>query len=528
MHVICALPVRAARRASRSFLVQLLLLALLLTGITSCRPAGGEAAAQQQPNILFIVTDDQAPWALQLKEHPTLTTARMGPVPSSARPAGWIADSSQLQTPHMAQIAREGAYLVNAFTPTPVCSPSRASLLTSRYGTELGITDWIHPDQEPALGLNPNRTTWAEILQNAGYATGLVGKWHLGTQDRFHPTQHGYDYFMGFREGGTSPADPTLEKNGERQAFEGFTPNILTTHALQFIRGHQDEPFLLSVHYRAPHAPWLPLPEQDWGPYKDLNPRIPNPNYPDLNVPRVKQMMRRYLANVASVDRNVGRLLDLLGTLGLTKNTVVIFTSDHGYNMGHNGIWHKGNGHWVVNNPPPATENIPSGQRPNMYDRSLRVPFAVRWPGVIEPGTVVDEMFTFLDVFPTVVEMAGAAVPDSVTLRGRSALPLLQGKEIPDWKNDLYGEYSTHHQSRTHMRMYRTNTWKLVKDFRNPERDKLYHLQRDPAETTSLYDSTGTEAERTKRRLNQQILDKMKEIGDPIFNQMDGAEQSSP
>ena len=511
--------------STRRVLAHISFFLLLTGGVVSCQLASGGGAGGEQPNILFIVTDDQAPWAIQLENHPKLTAARMGPVPSFARRTGWIADSSQIRTPHMSQIAREGAYLINAFTPTPVCSPSRASLLTSRYGAELGITDWIHPGREPELGLNPSLTTWADVLQHAGYTTGLVGKWHLGTQDRYHPTRQGYDYFTGFRDGGTSPSDPTLEKNGERREFEGFTPNILTNEALQFIQDHQEEPFMLSVHYRAPHAPWLPLPEQDWVPYEDLNPRIPNPNYPDLDVPRVKRMMRRYLANVASVDRNVGRLLDLLDTLGLSENTVVIFTSDHGYNMGHNGIWHKGNGHWVVNDPPPATENVPKGERPNMYDRSLRVPFAVRWPRVVEPGTVVDETITFLDIFPTIVNMVGAQVPDSVTIRGQNALPLLKGQEISDWDNDLYAEYSTHHQSRTHMRMYRTDTWKLVKDFRNPRRHELYNLHRDPAETTNLYDSTGSEIERVRRRLNQEILDKMKVIEDSVFKKAGQAGQ---
>jgi uncharacterized sulfatase len=504
-----------------------LFLVLLVVGMMSCQSAGGDAAGKKQPNILFIVTDDQAPWAIQLKNHPKLTTSRMGPIPSSARPTGWIADSSQLKTPHMSQIAEKGAYLVNAFTPTPVCSPSRASLLTSRYGTEVGITDWIHPTQEPKLGLSPSYVTWAEVLQDVGYTTGLVGKWHLGTQDRYHPTEQGYDSFMGFRSGGTSPADPTLEKHGKRQEFEGFTPNILTSHALQFIQDHQEGPFMLSVHYRAPHAPWLPLPDQDWAPYKDLNPRIPNPNYPDLDVPRVKQMMRRYLANVASVDRNVGRLLGLLKKLGISENTVVIFTSDHGYNIGHNGVAYKGNALWVIDDPPPATENVPKGRRPNMYDRSLRVPFAIRWPGVIEPGTVVEETVTFLDIFPTIVDIAGAKVPDSVTIRGQNALPLLKGKQVSDWNNGVYAEYSMHHGARTDMRAYRTDTWKLVEDFQNPQRDELYNLRRDPAETTNLYDSTGTMIKRVKRRLNQEILDRMKAIGDPVFDQIDRAEQPS-
>ena len=188
---------------------------------------------------------------------------------------------------------------------------------------------------------------------------------------------------------------------------------------------------------------------------------------------------------------------------------------------------YKGNALWVVDDPPPATENVPKGRRPNMYDRSLRVPFAIRWPGVIEPGTVVEETVTFLDIFPTIVDIAGAKVPDSVTIRGQNALPLLKGKQVSDWNNGVYAEYSMHHGARTDMRAYRTDTWKLVEDFRNPQRNELYNLRRDPAETTNLYDSTGTTIKRVKRRLNQEILDRMKAIGDPVFDQIDRAEQPS-
>ena len=112
-----------------------------------------------------------------------------------------------------------------------------------------------------------------------------------------------------------------------------------------------------------------------------------NPDYPKLDVKKVKQKTREYLASVAGVDRNVGRLLKTLDDLRLADNTIVIFSSDHGYNMGHNGIWHKGNGHWILTGTPEGTPNVPRRQRPNMYDNSIRVPTAVRWPGVVKPGT---------------------------------------------------------------------------------------------------------------------------------------------
>jgi len=268
------------------------------------------------------------------------------------------------------------------------------------------------------------------------------------------------------------------------------------------------------------------VPDEDWAPFADLDPQIPNPDYPKLDVPRVKRVTREYLASVHGVDRNLGRILAALDEQDLTERTIVIFTSDHGYNMGHNGIWHKGNGHWILTEPTVATENIPSNQRPNMYDNSLRVPAIVRWPGTIEPGTIVNHTVTTLDWYPTLVAMAGAKLPEGETIRGRNIVPLLKGESV-DWDDDLYAEYSTHHQSHTHMRAYRTPQWKLVRDFLNPERDELYDLEKDPAETTNIIHAESVEIQSAVARLHDKIIVHMKEIHDPVLESIDakGAEK---
>ena len=449
-------------------------------------------AAADRPNILFIFTDDQAPWALGLSGHP------------------------YAKTPNLDELFNRGAYLQNSFTVTPVCSPSRAALMTSRYGTELGITEWINPAREPYLGLDPKTTTWSEVLQQAGYKTGLLGKWHLGLLPEHHPTRTGYGYFMGFLGGGTTPDNPVLEKDGKTQKFEGLTINIVTDHALDFLRANKDGPFLLSLHYRSPHARWLPVAPEDWAPFESLIPKPPHPDYPNLDVEKVQQMTREYLASVAGVDRNVGRVLALLDELGVRDNTVIVYSADHGYNMGHNGIWHKGNGHWILTKNPPATANIPDGQRPNMYDNSLRVPTAVVWPGVVKPGTRIDETVANLDWYPTLVEIAGAELPKGETIRGRSIVPLLKG-EAKDWDNGFYAQYSTHDRSRTDMRTYRTREWKLIRDFLNPERDELYDLRNDPEERQNLIASTDPKAQAVIRELHAKILQKMRESNDPVL-----------
>ncbi len=456
----------------------------------------GPVIGADRPNILFIFTDDQAPWAVGVSGNPLA------------------------RTPHMDRIAREGAYLPNAYTVTPVCSPSRASLMTSRYGTELGITDWSHPRREAELGLDVKLPVWPRQLQKAGYHTGLVGKWHLGRQDSQHPTRYGFDFFMGHREGGWSPVNPTLEHDGKPRKYQGLTADVLADEALSFVHTHvagsNTQPFLLCWHTRAPHARWLPVAPEDMAPYKGVDVAIPNPDFPNLDVPRVKRMTREYLASVRSVDRNVGRMLKLLDELKLVSNTIVIFSSDHGYNMGHNGIWHKGNGHWVLKPPPPATRNIPRGQRPNMYDNSIKVPTMIRWPGVIKPGTIIRHTVSNLDWFPTILSMAGLKTDAVWKLRGRDMTPLLRGRKPPQWDNTYFAEYSTHHQSHTRMRMISNGKWKLIRDFMNPRRDELYHLAKDPGESRNLIRSQDPSIKRTVAMLHKHLVDRMAAHGDKL------------
>ncbi len=418
------------------------------------------------PNILFVFTDDQGPWALG------------------------ASGNGNIKTPNMDRLVEEGAYCVNSFVTTPVCSPSRVGLLTSRYGTEVGITDWINPYthrplvNEQELGVEQPASSWVQELKDAGYATALIGKWHLGIQDRHLPEHFGYDYFYGFREGGNKVKEPTLEFAGKKDVVEGLTTDILTDAALNYLdKRDQKKPFMLSVHYRAPHAPWLPVAEGDWDTVKDTDLTLPNPDYPDLDLEAVENKMREYLASVAGVDRNLGRLLTYLDENELSEDTIVIFTSDHGYNVGHHGVIHKGNATWITK----SVKNMKEAERrrPNMWDTSIRVPNIVRWPGKIETGSKVTETLSNLDWYPTLVAMAGQDVKAEQPVRGNNFLPLLLGESM-DWDNNLYGEYSMHHGATADMRMYRMPQWKLIRHFEDPAKDELYHLASDPDETCNL------------------------------------------
>lgn len=453
----------------------------------------GAGDAPARPNILFILTDDQGPW----------TTG--------------VAGHAQAKTPHLDRLFRDGAYLPNSFTVTPVCSPSRASTMSGRYGSELGITDWINPRTEPDVGLDPKTVTWPRVLAQGGYATGLVGKWHLGTRADFHPTKLGFGYFMGFLGGGIALKDPVLERDGQPTPFQGFTCDLLTDHAIRFLEKHRRGPFCLCVHYRDPHAPWKPLPEEDGAVYAGLDPLVPNPDFPKLDIPRVKKLTAEYFGSIASVDRGVGRILRTLDELKLANNTVVIFTSDNGYNVGHHGVLHKGNGSWILTEPPPGTANVRKGFRPNMFDNSLRIPTAIRWPGVIRAGRVITETISNLDWYPTLLAMAGADVPKGETIRGRNFLPMLKGRTIPGWSNDLYAEYSVHNTMRADMRMFRTPHWKLVRNFLEPQRDELYDLKNDPDEMRNLIRDGRPEVRAVIAQLHAKILGRMREVGDPVL-----------
>jgi len=464
-------------------------LLLLITLLWNCCTAD----AGERPNILFIYTDDQAPTALG------------------------VAGNSEIKTPHLDKLFQSGARLLNAFTTTPVCSPSRASLMTSRYASELGIHDWINPRKEPELGLDPETVTFPELLAEAGYRNGLIGKWHLGTADRYHPTNTGFHVFRGFRSGGTKVKDPPLEIDGEVKKHAGLTTDILTDYAIDFLQRQKARPFLLCLHYRAPHAPWLPVADADGAPYADLDPTIPNPDYPKLNVELIKKRTREYYASVSGVDRNVGRLMKALEDRQLTKNTVVIFTSDHGYNLGHNALWYKGNAQWQLTElPKQQWPHIPPKQRPNLYDQSLRVPTAIRWPGVIHPGKQVLQTVTNLDWFPTLLAIADVKKPADLKLQGRNILPMLKGAKI-GWNNDFYSEYSMKHGAQTHMRAYRTSEWKLIIDFNNPGRAELYDLKQDPKETKNLIDSDDPHVKKIRAELTERIHQGMRELNDPVL-----------
>lgn len=450
------------------------------------------------------MTDDQGPWTLGAEGHPNT------------------------HTPILDRLAGDGALLRRMFANAAVCSPSRAALISGRYPSECGFGTggrvWLAGEQRY---LDPSLPTWPQVLRDSGYRTALIGKWHLGHEREEHlPTQCGYEKFSGYPIGGRMSRDPRIQIEGEWQEFKGrYTSDVLADLTMDTIVQWQDEPFAVSLHFWAPHAnqslpvgfeisyddrTWLPLKEEDLAPWADRQLTIPNPGFPNLDTDRIDRMMREYYASVHSVDRNVGRILAQLEELGLADNTVVIFTSDQGYNMGHNGIWHKGNGWWITRDRCDPAGIYPGRDRPNLYEHSIRVPAIVRWSGRIRPGSCVTQPVSFVDWFPTLLEMADAELSKEASLRGRSILPLLDGEQPSERKSDVFAQHDL-------LRCCRTPEWKLVRNYLHDQPDELYNLRTDPDEHQNRIGDIGTPAlGQIHRELSNKLLEWMHEIGDPL------------
>jgi uncharacterized sulfatase len=447
---------------------------------------------QDRFNIITILTDDQALWTVRSYGNP------------------------QAVTPHIDRLARDGARFTNAFVATPVCSPSRVTFLTGLYPTRTGITDYISNgpgfEAEAGLGLPPETTSWPEVLQQNGYTTALIGKWHLGSLPRFHPTRHGFDHFFGLLHGFTTPLDPEIESQGTAQKFQGSLEDILTDNAIEFIRENRDRPFALVLSTRAPHLPFGPVLEADSAPYRNLDLAIPDA--PGLDPDHIRELTRAYHASVHSVDRNLGRLLAKLEELELADKTIVLFTSDHGYMIGHHGLQEKGNA-WTV------TGGVDGPFRPNMFDEAIRVPLIVRWPGVTQPGSLVEQLVSNVDLYSSILGMLGISAPPGATQDGRDFSPLLRGQQIP-WNDAVYGQYDLHHFSLAFMRMIRTPKWKLVRFHFANNLNELYDLEADPGETNNLYYLNRFQHNpaysQTVDQLEQRLLQWQRSIDDPILS----------
>ena len=452
-----------------------LLFALVCAGVVPSRGHAG-SRLQQPPNVLVLFPDQWRRQAFSCYGDPNV------------------------RTPNIDRLASQGARFNRCYATNPVCSPARAIFLTSRYGHQTGLI-------QNSLFLPSAETTYPEVLANKGYRTGYIGKWHLDgpAKPGFVPPsrRQGYQWFEGFNRGHWFPAgaqyftqDGTLKKP---QVFESVYQTDL---AIEFMRRHQAKPFLLFVSYGTPHTPYRPPSKYDRFQPDDL---IWRKNVP----PAVRQsaIYARHLAGYYGLcellDHETGRLLKFLDESGLTRNTVVMITSDHGDAHGSHGLHHKG----------------------QPEEESLGIPWIIRGPG-IKPGVVTDTLAGTIDFAPTLLALCGVHIPE--TMEGRNLAPVLAGQamEVP-WiytqgkmtsragRPQAVGKVNSKRNIQAGWRAIVTPRYKLAVDNRENVR-LLVDLDKDPWEMTNLANHS------EHAGLQQQLLKQLKAIGqstrDPFPN----------
>jgi arylsulfatase A-like enzyme len=414
------------------------------------------------------------------------------------------------KTPNIDRIGAEGMRFSNCFVTNSICTPSRAAILTGKYAHVNGVPVFNKFD-----GSQPHL---AKHLQQAGYHTAIIGKWHLGSD----PT--GFDVWN-ILPGQGLYHDPVFLTPGKRTKHKGYCTDLTTDFAIDVIEKRpKDKPFFVMCHHKAPHRPWdpdekhakqfenvvVPEPEtfnDDYASRSDAAKEATMRIDRDLTQRDVKHMppaglmgmalkkwkyqryMRDYLACVASVDDNVGRILDYLEKNGLAENTIVVYTSDQGFFLGDHNWYDKR----------------------FMYEESLRMPFLVRWPKQIKAGTVSERMIINVDFAPTLLAAAGEKVP--ADMQGRSFLPLLQGQSVADWRTAMYYRYyhyPMHHRVQPHYGI-RTEKQKLIY-FNKLDQWELFDLEKDPRELRNVY-ADPAYAE-TVKQLKQRLEQVKKEVKD--------------
>jgi len=340
--------------------------------LTGCRLAGGAGRApNKRPNVLLIMTDDQG-WG-DIRSH----------------------GNEAIETPVCDKLAREGARF-DRFFVSPVCAPTRASLLTGRYHLRTGT----HGVTRARETMRSAEVTVAEALKQAGYATGCFGKWHNGAHYPHHPNGQGFDEFLGFCAGHwNNYFDTTLERNGKSFKSKGYISDVLTEAACDFIERHRAEPFFCYVPYNAPHGPF----------------QVPDRYFDKYKAAGLDDKLACIYGMCESLDDNIGRLLSRLEELGLTDNTIVLFLTDNGPNSNrYNGGM--------------------KGRKGSIDEGGVRVPLFVRWPSGIAAGTEIPQIAAHIDLFPTIMDLCGLSMPATEPLDGISLAPLLQGS-AKDWSD---------------------------------------------------------------------------------------------
>lgn len=413
--------------------------------------------AQNKPNILIMLTDDQGYGDVGIHGNPYLKTSSIE------------------------SLAERGIEMTHFFS-YPNCSASRAGLLTGRYPYRTGVTGVTQVDHL----MNTSEVTIAEILNDNGYRTGVFGKWHLGDNCPMRPTDQGFQEALVHKGGGIGQAagppgnsyfDPILEHNNSSKKFKGYCDDIFTDAALDFISGKSNKPFFAYLATNLPHFP-LEVPDERADPYREIGLHEDN---------------ARTYGMIDNIDSNVGRMLDRLKDLGIEDNTIVIFLSDNGPRQRRtkNDVYP---GRWVSNL---------RGTKTSVYECGIRVPFFVRWPNKLASGKQINTMGAVIDILPTILDACEIPPPENIKMDGQSLLPLWEGKPIGFKDREFITQM--HYGPTVFKYMHfavRTQKYKLVSPHDDPHhilyqpKDEeleetlanleLYDVENDPSERINL------------------------------------------
>jgi arylsulfatase A-like enzyme len=444
----------------------------LLPLFLTCLVAGCSASAADKPNLIIIMTDDQGYHDVGFN------------------------GCEDIPTPHLDSLATNGIRFTDGYVSFPVCGPSRAGLLTGRYQDRFGYTTNSTMDPEnPIAGLPLEEDTIAEVLDQVGYTSAIIGKWHMGSHPHFHPLERGFDHFFGFLTGGHDyfPENLTLEdlsevktqwawyrtkliKDRERVVIDDYLTDELTDAATAFIdrQAPTGTPFFLYLAYNAPHTPM-----QATEKYLKRFPNIEN------------ELRRTYAAMVSSVDDGVGRVLAALREHDLEENTLIVFLSDNG----------GANNNGSINTPL-------RGHKSDLFEGGIRVPFAMQWKGTLPAGLTYEEPVISLDILATIAGITDAPIAQSRPLDGKNLIPYLTGeKEGPPHEILFWRKWEQNAMA------VRAGDRKLVA---NGNQDNgayaLFDLDADVSEQRNLYKKNSTEAAELLERWegwNAQLKDRI-------------------
>lgn len=415
-------------------------------------------------NIVFILSDDQGAWAMH------------------------CAGNSDIHTPNLDRLAQMGARFTNFFCASPVCSPARGSIMTGEMPSSHGVIDWLaggnmntkdhlymkdhdhFKTEDHAIDYLEGHDTYIRHLSQAGYHCALSGKWHLGDSEH---KKEGFEKWYTIGTGGCNYFNPDIFENGRFYNEKRYVTDLITGKALEFLDEYieKKEPYYLSVHYTAPHSPWGR--DQHKEEFLKLYEDCRFEATPDLTIHRNqitdisvgdtpkqrRENLMGYYAAISAMDEGIGRILDKLEETGQLDHTLVIFTADNGMNMGHHGIWGKGNGTF------PA----------NMYDSSVKVPFLIYDPEYFKGGLQIDRMAGQCDLFPTLLDLVGIDYETNEKQSGKSIRTFAEQPELDtDEAVMICDEYGK-------VRMIRTPYYKYVCYYETMEA-QVYDLRIDPEE----------------------------------------------